>query len=292
MDAADRAHDTESGQAGAAGPVSRQFAGGRDWSIGEFVCTAGPDDRPFEERHDCVSIAAVVAGSFNYVSDSGRALLHPGALLLGNHGACYQCGHDHSVGDRCIAVQFSPDYFAEIAATAAGSSKFRFPLAMLSARRDLLPHASMLEATGKGLDLIHIEEKLTRFMTAAICALSGASPLKIRVSPQDERRISRALHHIEKHADAALDLDRLASVAAMSKFHFLRVFRRTTGMTPYQFVLGIRLRRTAIRLLTSPDAVSKIAFESGFGDLSTFNATFRTRFGMSPLSYRQKGALP
>ncbi len=282
--------DIEAGCARTDGPVARRLAGGRGWSLGEYVCIAGPGDRPFEERHDAVSIAAVVAGSFNYASDSGRALLHPGALLLGNHGACYQCGHDHGVGDRCIAVQLSPDFFAEIAATAAGSSKFRFPAAMLPAKRDTLPDTVMLEARSNGRDILHIEEDLIRFTAAAVRALSGINAAAVRVSAQDERRVSRALRHIEQHADHALELDQLATVAAMSKFHFLRIFRRTVGMTPYQFLLSIRLRRAALRLLTSPDAVTKIAFESGFGDLSTFNNAFRIRFGMSPMAFRRKGS--
>jgi AraC family transcriptional regulator len=272
------------------GPASRRIASGPGWSVSEFVCDAGPGDRPFEERHDAVSIAVVLEGLFSYASDTGRALLHPGALLLGNHGNCYQCTHDHSTGDRCMSVHFSPGYFAEIAATAAGSSGFRFPVAMLPAQRQMVPHAAILESWSKKRDPIGIEEDMVRFMTATICGLSGVKAPDQRVSARDERRISRALRHIEEHADTPLDLDQLSGVAAMSKFHFLRVFRRTIGMTPYQFLLGLRLRRAASRLLISSEGISKIAYEAGFGDLSTFNALFRTRFGMTPMSFRQKGS--
>ncbi|MDQ6433695.1 AraC family transcriptional regulator [Mesorhizobium sp. LHD-90] len=270
-------------------PATSRLADGRGWSIHDYVCEAGPGDRPFEERHESVSIAAVVAGSFNYASDRGRALLHPGALLLGNHGACYECGHDHGVGDRCIAVKFAPDYFAEIAATAAGSSKFRFPAAMLPSARETLPHTVMLEAGGRQRDRLKIEEDLVGFVAGVVRALSGAGAVAARVSAQDSRRLSRALRHIENHAEQPLDLDRLAGVAAMSKFHFLRVFRRALGTTPYQHVLALRLRRAALRLLTTPEAVSAIAYDSGFGDLSTFNAAFRERFGKNPTAFRRAG---
>ena len=121
-------------------PSSRRLAGGDGWSLYEVVCHAGPEDRPFEERHRDVSISAVVAGSFTYTADTGRALLHPGALLLGNHDACYRCGHEHGRGDRCVSLQLSSGYFGEIAASAAGSSRFRFPGAMLPATRATLPH--------------------------------------------------------------------------------------------------------------------------------------------------------
>src|SRR5690606_14217155 len=139
-------------------PRTRCIARGPDWSLYEHVCSAGPQDRPFEERHDAFSIAAVVAGTFTYASERGRALLHPGAFLLGNHGACYSCGHEHSAGDVCLSAQFKPGYFAEIAATVAGSSRFRFPASMLQARHDMLAETALLEAKRHAHDRLGLEE--------------------------------------------------------------------------------------------------------------------------------------
>ncbi|MGL5361626.1 MAG: helix-turn-helix domain-containing protein [Bosea sp. (in: a-proteobacteria)] len=275
------------GNRDASGPTSRHLASGLGWSVKEFVCHSGPGDRPFDEKHEAVSIAAVLEGSFNYNADNGRTSLHPGALLFGNPGACFCCGHDHSTGDRCVSLQFSPEAFAEIATTMAGSSRFKFPVSMLPAQREMLPHTVMLEAAS-GHDPIQMEEHLTRFVATAVKHLAGSETAPLRMSAQDERRIQRTLRHIERDPTRALDLDHLAGVASMSKFHFLRVFKRTVGLSPYQFLLAARLRQAALRLLTSPDAVSRIAFDAGFGDLSTFNATFRSRFGMSPLAYRRQ----
>ena len=117
---------TDAGDAAAEGrstaPVARVIAEGPDWRICDHTCHAGPRDRPYEEKHDGATIAAVVAGSFSYRTDSGRALSYPGAFLLGNAGTCFECGHDHSTGDRCIAFNFLPAFFAEISASAAGTS--------------------------------------------------------------------------------------------------------------------------------------------------------------------------
>ncbi|MFO0992929.1 MAG: AraC family transcriptional regulator [Hyphomicrobiales bacterium] len=274
------------------GPQTRCLERGADWTLYEHVCEAGPQDRPFEERHDAFSIATVLAGTFTYVSERGRALLHPGALLLGNHGACYSCGHGHSAGDVCLSAQFKPEYFAEIAATAAASSRFRFPASMLQARRDMLFETALLEAKRHAHDRLGLEETLLRFVTIVVRSLSGTVAEATKVSALDERRVSRAVHHMESHCEDALDLAALAGIAAMSKFHFLRVFRRSIGMTPYQFLLGLRLRRAASRLLTTPERVSAVAFSAGFGDLSTFNATFRAWFGMSPSQFRKRGNAP
>jgi AraC family transcriptional regulator len=272
----------------AAAPAVRPLRRGREWRVSEYVCTAGPGDRPFEERHDAMAIAAVVEGTFTYRGDTGTAMLHPGAFLLGNAATCYACGHDHSRGDRCISFQAAPDYFAEIAASVAGSGCFRFPAPMLPATPKLLPWLARIEARTALAEPLEIDETAARLMEAVIGALSDRTPLPVRVSPRDGRRIGEALRCIEVNAADPLDLDTLAGVAAMSKYHFLRTFRHTVGMTPYQFLLGVRMRRAAVRLATSSAPVSAIAYETGFGDLSTFNARFRETFGMSPTAFRRQ----
>jgi AraC-like DNA-binding protein len=74
----------------------------------------------------------------------------------------------------------------------------------------------------------------------------------------------------------------------MSKYHFLRTFRHVIGLTPYQFLLQLRLRRAAVRLASTAEPVAAIAYDVGFGDLSTFNNRFRAVFGESPLAYRRR----
>ena len=38
----------------------------------------------------------------------------PGSLLLGNAGQCFECGHEHGIGDRCLSFSYAPDYFEKI----------------------------------------------------------------------------------------------------------------------------------------------------------------------------------
>jgi AraC family transcriptional regulator len=269
-------------------PAARPLYQGQEWSISEYICTAGPGDRPFEERHEQFSIAAVIEGTFRYRGDTGTAMMHPGAFLFGNSAACYECGHDHGVGDRCIAFHFSPAYFAEVAASIAGSGRFRFPTPMLPARPELLPWLVWIRTQTARADRLAVDEALPRLMEAVIGTVSSVTPLPVCVSARDERRIGDVLRYIELHATDTLDLEKLAGVAVMSKYHFLRTFRHAVGMTPYQFVLSVRMRRAAVRLATSSEPVSTIAFETGFGDLSTFNGRFRDMFGMSPTVYRKR----
>lgn len=268
-------------------PLARPIARGNGWSISEFICRLGPDDRPYEERYDGATIAAVVEGSFLHRSATGTALLHPGAFLLGNAGACYECGHQHGTGDRCIGIQFAPSLFEEIAASAAGAHRFAFPAAMLPGLPALALPLADAEAQARNGCPLAMDEFAMRLAEQVVSAVSGFRGRSAAPAARDERRISQALRYIEEHADEALDLDRVAAVACMSKYHFLRSFRRAVGVTPHQFLIGLRMRRAAVRLATTPAPVAAIAYEAGCGDLSTFNRRFRHLFGASPTAFRR-----
>ncbi|HEY5207110.1 MAG TPA: helix-turn-helix domain-containing protein, partial [Roseiarcus sp.] len=56
--------------------------------------------------------------------------------------------------------------------------------------------------------------------------------------------------------------------------------------TPHRYLISARLRRAAFALTSSRRPVIAIAFDAGFGDLSTFNKTFRAVFGLTPTQYR------
>jgi len=108
------------------------------------------------------------------------------------------------------------------------------------------------------------------------------------VSARDQRRIAAVARRMEASSHERLDLDALAALAAMSKYHFLRCFRRVLGCTPHQWLLQHRLHRMARSLRERREApVAALALDAGFGDLSTFNALFRGVFGATPGEFRR-----
>jgi AraC-like DNA-binding protein len=273
-------------------PAARLIGAGEGWTVSEFLCRLGPADRPFEERHDRFTIAAVIEGSFRYHCDSGKALLYPGSFLLGNVGSAFECGHEHAAGDRCISFSFAPALFEEIAAgSGAARHRLRFAAPMLPAMPGLAPAAVAAVASAATAEPMAVEELALSLPEMVLGALGGGFP---DAAPRaaDHGRISRVLRHVEAHAEEHLDLAALAAIAGMSKFHFVRSFRRALGVTPYGFLLGLRMRRAAVRLCTTTEPVAGIAFDSGFGDLSTFNARFRMLFGATPSAFRRAKRAP
>jgi AraC-like DNA-binding protein len=262
------------------------LASGSGWRVNDVVCAAGPHDRPFEEQHDWSCIALVTGGTFQYRSVQGSAVLAPGALLLGNSRYCFECGHEHGIGDRCLSFHFAPDFLEGVVAAAPGVRQLAFSVPRLPPLPALLPVIGAAEAVCDGTDAVEFEEVALRLAGAVVISLSGAHAQMCAPSRRDERRITAALRRIEAEADTSLSLADLAHTAAMSPYHFLRTFRAVVGVTPHQYILHMRLHRAAVRLQRSTDDISAIAFAAGFADLSTFNRRFRRLMGSTPGAYR------
>jgi AraC-like DNA-binding protein len=113
--------------------------------------------------------------------------------------------------------------------------------------------------------------------------LNTASP-----PPRLAQRILDAMRRIEADPGAPWRLTKLASDAEISVFHFLRSFRRITGLTPYAYVRQVRLREAARLLCDSDLSITQAAAEAGFGDLSTFHKAFKATFGVPPRQFRNR----
>lgn len=272
-------------------PAARPLAGGEGWSVEDVICTSGPNDKPFEERHHCVSIALVLAGVFHYRSTTGRECLTPGAAMLGNPGQTFECSHEHGEGDRCLSFRYSPDYFEKIAADAGGSGRgIRFQTLRLPAMRDLSPlvarGCAAIEKTGE----TGWEEFAVR-LAARVVQIASASPRRPGSAPPGaEARVTRMVRSIERNSNVRLNLTGLAKEARLSPYHFLRIFERITGLTPHQYILRTRLREAATQLAEDSGKVLDVALDCGFGDVSNFNRAFRREFGTSPRTFRRRGA--
>jgi AraC family transcriptional regulator len=267
-------------------PVKRTLAAGDGWSVHEVICRAAPSDRPFEERHEGFSVSAVMEGSFTYRSDVGHELLYPGALLLGNNGSCFECGHAHGIGDRCISLNVHEEQFSEIAAAATSTSRFRFSAPSMSPSPKALPVVAQMEALSCAPSSLRSDELALRITERVISAITGDRKPPDAPTGRETRRVVEAIRLVESDAARPLELKEMAAAAGMSKYHFLRVFRRLTGMTPHRYLISARLRRAALALASSHRPVIAVALDARFGDLSTFNKTFRAVFGLTPTQYR------
>jgi AraC-like DNA-binding protein len=102
--------------------------------------------------------------------------------------------------------------------------------------------------------------------------------------------LRRARDHIDRNYAAPLDLDSLARVAGVSKFHFARSFEATYGETPIRYVTRRRIERAQDLLRSANLTVTEICMLVGFASLGSFSSRFSELVGESPTAYRNRWA--
>ena len=101
---------------------------------------------------------------------------------------------------------------------------------------------------------------------------------------KERQAIGRAREHIETCYAEDLSLQRLAAVAHLSSFHFMRIFHHQVGMPPHAYLIQIRVKR-AKDLLKKGLPIARVAFETGFADQSHLTRQFKRIVGVTPGQY-------
>lgn len=98
--------------------------------------------------------------------------------------------------------------------------------------------------------------------------------------------VSAALY-IHHHYSREVTLEDLAQVAGLSRYHFTRLFKETTGITPIQYVTNFRIQQAADLLINSSIKIESIANQVGYQNANYFNKVFHKVTGESPGSFRK-----
>ena len=112
-----------------------------------------------------------------------------------------------------------------------------------------------------------------------------------RATEDTNRRMLRARDAMDRAYADPLDIPALASIAVVSKAHFIRTFRSVFGETPHRYLQRRRIERAMFLLRTTERPVTDICFETGFSSHGTFSRTFAAIVGESPSAYRQRGVV-
>ncbi|WP_089155417.1 AraC family transcriptional regulator [Micromonospora sp. NBS 11-29] len=250
----------------------------------EFVAPAGPD----------LTMVLVVAGRYTIESRAGAARYRPGSVAVNAPGR-ESVFRWHSTGTQTLR-----------------SFHLRFPSAVLHQTLDDL---AMAHGDLERLDALSLADPylssslfaLHRALGAGAAGLyadtvAGAllthlvhTGLRVRpdqggtgvdAGPLSRRELARVVDYMHANLGANIQLDELAAVANVSKFHFLRMFARSTGLTPYRYLTRERMRHGAGLLRGSELSVQQIAVACGYASASRFSAAFRRQYGITPAAYR------
>jgi AraC-like DNA-binding protein len=99
-------------------------------------------------------------------------------------------------------------------------------------------------------------------------------------------RIVRAKLFIDESYSLPLDLDKLSDEACFSKFHFLRLFKRTYNRTPYQYLSERRIQKAKEKLSAEELNIAEVCEEVGFESKTSFALKFKEYTGETPALFR------
>jgi AraC-like DNA-binding protein len=102
--------------------------------------------------------------------------------------------------------------------------------------------------------------------------------------------LRRARDHIDREYRSPIDLDEVAAVAGVSKYHFVRAFAATYGETPIRYLTRRRIERAQDLLRAANLTVTEVCMLVGFSSLGSFSSRFAQLVGESPTAYRDRWA--
>ena len=100
------------------------------------------------------------------------------------------------------------------------------------------------------------------------------------------QRINKVVAYINNHLDETLDLKKLANEAALSDFHFHRIFKALKGEAIGGYITRLRLEATARLLRYTTLTIEEIAFNIGYETTASLSKAFKKQYGISPTEYR------
>ena len=100
-------------------------------------------------------------------------------------------------------------------------------------------------------------------------------------------RLKRAVEYIQEHLEQDISIEAIAAELDMSSYHFARLFKQSTGLAPYQYLIKCRVERAKELLLQGEMAIAEIATQVGFYDQSHLNRHFKRIVGVSPKMIQQ-----
>jgi AraC family transcriptional regulator len=158
--------------------------------------------------------------------------------------------------------------------------------------------SSLMEQLLTELELNHRASPLVVQGAAQILAVHLARNYTVVSGPMRDRKrglglpgfkIRKITELMAGNLAADFCLARFAREAEMSEFHFSRMFKRTTGRSPSQYFIGLKMEKARNLLRTTRRSVIEIGLEVGYTNPSHFAQVFRRETGSSPGSYRRAG---
>ena len=249
--------------------------------------TAG-QERDFH-FHEFDKIVILISGKVDYAVEDKKYTLEPWDVLLIGHHTIHKALIDKKEPYERIIIYLDKNFPERVVPGAQLSECF--DAADRTGRSLLSPDEAQREALKATLEAMERDLASDSFGAKAMAdtlliqliiqinRISAASPSTVPAGK--DSKIENALSYINEHLSERLTVDMLAEKVYLSKYHFMRLFKESTGSTVHAYVRQKRLLYAA-KLIREGVNANKAASDAGFSDYSTFHRAFRESFSVSP----------
>jgi AraC family transcriptional regulator len=154
--------------------------------------------------------------------------------------------------------------------------------------RLLLSAADALDGSA-ALDAL-FRHQLTDLLATRLLAAHAGSPATFQpvIGGLSPKVLGRAIERLRSDSDADVSLAALASDAGLSRFHFCRAFKESTGLSPHAWLRQYQLEQAMKMLRNTDDSIVSIAVALGYSSQAAFAAAFRKLTGETPSDWRRR----
>jgi AraC-like DNA-binding protein len=227
---------------------------------------------------------------------SDIADLPTGASLMANPNQSIPLV-DHRRGCELLMVRLTPHLLIETAARLRmyriGSHLlFRNPLIPVTddprLRSNLESIASEMENSDAGWrEVIHsMINQLSVHLLREHINVQRSDEIELSRAGVVDRRLRRAIEYMHDNCGRDLGLPEISQAAYLSEFHFARLFKKLTGMTPHSYLASMRIERARHLLAESDLPITDVGARVGYSSQSHFTKVFREATGMTPRAFR------
>lgn len=236
--------------------------------------------------HEGFGIGVVERGALGFFYQGENVVALPGAINLVNPDEAHTGHAAAQEGWTYRMFYLGADVLQKVASEISGRS-MKIPFFKSGVIADDRLAAAIralhidLEA-GKESSLAYQSRMLS--VLAGLVARHADNPPPLLRSGDEPSPVRLAKEYIEAHYKDNLSLEQLASIANLSPFHFIRVFRKQTGLPPHAYLNQVRLKK-ARALLEEGRRPAYTAYATGFADQSHFSRHFKRTMGFTPGQY-------
>lgn len=225
----------------------------------------------------------IIVDNKKYVVENNKVFsINPGQVIL---------GIEEKIVDPYISLFIHQDFLSGVSEFMYNTPKVYFENFSCSFSNDLISYINLFikefqnKHSGYEFILQSIELQMVIHLLRHCKSNIKLSELEKKHSEKDN--INKVIDFLKSAYNYDFSLQELSSIANLSPYHFIRIFKVETGKTPYNYMMDIKIERCKELLKSNQYSITEISLSCGFNSPSHFSSVFKKRVGVTPSAYKE-----